>query len=100
MQVFESSLIPGLLQTDEYAHALIRKSLPGEHEERVNELAAARMRRKRVFDKAEPPFYWANHGRSCAKAPSWGRKVHDWADSPHAHDGSVAAHVDSDSALQ
>lgn len=74
IQVFESSLIPGLLQTDDYAHALIRKSLPGEHEERVNELAAARMRRKRVFDKLEPPFYWAIMDEAALRRPVGGTK--------------------------
>ncbi|MGW7487834.1 helix-turn-helix domain-containing protein [Streptomyces sp. NPDC054786] len=74
IQVFESSLIPGLLQTDDYAHALIRKSLPGEREERVSELAAARMRRKRVFDKAEPPFYWAIMDEAALRRPVGGVK--------------------------
>lgn len=47
IQVFGSSLIPGLLQTEDYAHALFRESLPGESEERTNERVATRMRRQR-----------------------------------------------------
>ncbi|SEB72920.1 Helix-turn-helix domain-containing protein [Streptomyces sp. 2224.1] len=74
IQVFESSLIPGLLKTNTYAHALIRKSLPGECEERVCELAAARMRRKRVFDREESPFYWAIMDEAALKRPVGGAK--------------------------
>ncbi|SEE53867.1 Helix-turn-helix domain-containing protein [Streptomyces sp. 2112.3] len=74
IQVFESSLIPGLLQTNAYAHALIRKSLPGECEERVCELAATRMRRKRVFDREESPFYWAIMDEAALKRPVGGAK--------------------------
>ncbi|MBL1091874.1 MULTISPECIES: helix-turn-helix domain-containing protein [Streptomyces] len=72
IQVFESSLIPGLLQTDDYAHALIRTSLPGEPEEGVSERVATRMRRKRVFDKGEPPFYWAIMDESALRRPVGG----------------------------
>ncbi|MGW3013693.1 helix-turn-helix domain-containing protein [Streptomyces sp. NPDC001219] len=74
IQVFESSLIPGLLQTDDYAQALIRKSLPGEHEVRVSELTATRMRRKRVFNKKEPPLYWAIMDEAALKRPVGGAK--------------------------
>ncbi|MFG2286301.1 Scr1 family TA system antitoxin-like transcriptional regulator [Streptomyces sp. NPDC048595] len=74
IQVFESSLIPGLLQTDDYAHALIRTSLPGESEERVSDKVAARMRRKRVFTREEPPLYWAIMDEAVLKRPIGGAK--------------------------
>ncbi|MFI0212889.1 helix-turn-helix domain-containing protein [Streptomyces lydicus] len=74
IQVFESSLIPGLLQTDDYAHALIRTSLPGEPEEGVSDKVAARMRRKRVFEREEPPFYWAIMDEAALSRPIGGVK--------------------------
>ncbi|WP_327325605.1 helix-turn-helix transcriptional regulator [Streptomyces sp. NBC_01210] len=74
IQVFSSSLVPGLLQTEEYAYALIRESLPGESEEVVDERVAARMRRKSVFDKEEKPFYWAILDEAALKRPIGGVK--------------------------
>ncbi|WP_329218471.1 DUF5753 domain-containing protein [Streptomyces sp. NBC_01485] len=59
IQVFTSSLVPGLVQTPQYAQSLIRRSLPGETDERVNERVAIRMERQLILDREEPPFYWA-----------------------------------------
>jgi transcriptional regulator with XRE-family HTH domain len=59
IQVFTSSLIPGLMQTEGYARELFRRSLPGEPEDRLTERVAMRMHRKRIFDRDEPPHYWA-----------------------------------------
>lgn len=48
-------LIPGLMQTAEYARALMR-ALPGTRPEQVIEsMVAARMDRKRVLDRVNPP---------------------------------------------
>ncbi|WP_329127874.1 helix-turn-helix transcriptional regulator [Streptomyces caniferus] len=69
IQVFGSSLIPGLLQTEGYAHALFRESLPGESEERINERVATRMRRKRVFEKEQAPYYWAIMDEAALRRP-------------------------------
>lgn len=72
IQVFGSSLIPGLLQTKDYAHALFRESLPGESEERINERVATRIRRKRVFEKAQVPYYWAIMDEAALRRPIGG----------------------------
>ncbi|KJY41402.1 DNA-binding protein [Streptomyces sp. NRRL B-1568] len=74
IQVFTSSLVPGLLQTEDYARALFRVSLPGESEERINERVATRMRRKRVFKKEETPFYWAIMDEAAIRRPIGGAK--------------------------
>ncbi|MEI5136783.1 helix-turn-helix transcriptional regulator [Streptomyces libani] len=72
IQVFGSSLIPGLLQTEDYAHALFRESLPGESEERTNERVATRMRRQRVFKRRQAPYYWAIMDEAALKRPIGG----------------------------
>jgi transcriptional regulator with XRE-family HTH domain len=59
IQVFTSSLIPGLLQTEEYARALFRRSLPNATEDRLSELVTTRIRRQRILDGPEAPLYWA-----------------------------------------
>lgn len=52
---FELMLIPGLLQTAEYARELMR-ALPGSRSDQVIEsMVAARMDRQRLLDRANPP---------------------------------------------
>ena len=46
-------LIPGLLQTAEYARALFVAA--GEDDERAEELIAARMDRQAILDRVRPP---------------------------------------------
>ncbi|NJP99457.1 DUF5753 domain-containing protein [Streptomyces zingiberis] len=69
IQVFTSSLIPGLLQTEEYARELFRRSLPGESEEGLNERVAVRMHRKHIFYRSNPPYYWAIMDEASLKRP-------------------------------
>ncbi|MEV6132721.1 helix-turn-helix transcriptional regulator [Streptomyces violaceusniger] len=74
IQTFTSSLIPGLLQTEEYAYALFHTSLPGESEEKLRERVETRMRRKRVLSKDNPPFFWAIMDEAALKRPIGGSK--------------------------
>ncbi|MFD8967703.1 helix-turn-helix domain-containing protein [Streptomyces sp. NPDC059568] len=72
IQVFGSSLVPGLLQDEDYARAVFRASLPGESEEYVDEQVEMRMRRKRVFEKEEKPYYWAIMDEASLRRPIGG----------------------------
>jgi transcriptional regulator with XRE-family HTH domain len=56
---YESSFIPALLQTADYAPAVIRGVVPafGEHE--VNRLAEVRIRRQEVLHRPQPVQLWA-----------------------------------------
>lgn len=76
IHTFASSLIPGLLQTEDYARALIRATLPGamQPEDKVTALVERRMRRKRVFEKNEPPYFLAIVDESALKRPIGGMK--------------------------
>ncbi|MFI6702172.1 Scr1 family TA system antitoxin-like transcriptional regulator [Streptomyces sp. NPDC050509] len=69
IQVFTSSLIPGLLQTKEYAWELFRASLPGESEDGLNKFVAVRMKRKGIFERDDPPFYWAIMDEAALRRP-------------------------------
>ncbi|MFG3256012.1 Scr1 family TA system antitoxin-like transcriptional regulator [Streptomyces sp. NPDC048172] len=52
---FENQVVPGLLQTEEYARAMFDAgSLPN-----ADELVAARMTRQSIFEKELPPEFWA-----------------------------------------
>lgn len=60
IRVFNSSVIPGLLQTEEYALALTRKSRHNDSIDEISELVAARMQRQRLaLGKDRPPLYRA-----------------------------------------
>ncbi|MFD4998956.1 helix-turn-helix domain-containing protein [Streptomyces buecherae] len=59
IQVISSNLVPGLLQTEEYARGafslgLARADLPA-----LEEIVAFRLRRQELFTREDPPQYWA-----------------------------------------
>jgi transcriptional regulator with XRE-family HTH domain len=55
----QSSMVPGLLQTAEYARAIIRGSLPRIREDVLAERTEARMVRQRLLESEEAPTFWA-----------------------------------------
>jgi transcriptional regulator with XRE-family HTH domain len=56
---YESLFIPGLLQTEDYARAVIRGTLPHASTEQVENRVAARMERQALLTTASPPQLWA-----------------------------------------
>ncbi|ALM39634.1 hypothetical protein SFR_3019 [Streptomyces sp. FR-008] len=54
MRVFESQIVPGLLQTEEYAKAMLSAVRP----DNLDDLVAARMSRQEVFERELPPRMW------------------------------------------
>ncbi|MFE9294746.1 DUF5753 domain-containing protein [Streptomyces niveus] len=69
IQVFTSSHVPGLLQTEDYARELFRKALPGESEGKLSERVAARIRRQRIFEREVALPYWAIMDEAALKRP-------------------------------
>jgi hypothetical protein len=51
---YESELVPGLLQTDGYAHTVIRADNPGVDEEEISRRVHVRMARQRRRGNAPP----------------------------------------------
>ncbi|MGP3989694.1 DUF5753 domain-containing protein [Streptomyces sp. 3N207] len=72
IQVCTSSIVPGLLQTPDYARELFRRAQPGATEERLDDLVAVRMRRQRILEREEPPYYWAILDEAALKRPIGG----------------------------
>lgn len=70
IQVFTSSLIPGLLQTADYARELFRLSQPGVSLDEIETQVAVRMKRKRIFEREEPPFYRAIMDEAALRRPT------------------------------
>jgi transcriptional regulator with XRE-family HTH domain len=54
---FEHSMLPGLLQTQEYARAIL-ETHPNVTAEQVTERVAARLARQAVLDRDTPPVLW------------------------------------------
>lgn len=56
---YESLFIPGLLQTEDYARAVIQGVLPAATEEEVEDRVRARMERQAVLTREKPLKFWA-----------------------------------------
>jgi transcriptional regulator with XRE-family HTH domain len=56
---WEPLLVPGLLQTPEYARALFKAWQTTGDEDEVENLVTARIDRQRIFDRPKPPSFWA-----------------------------------------
>jgi transcriptional regulator with XRE-family HTH domain len=56
---YESLFIPGLLQTEDYARALIRGNLPMANHKQVEQRVQARMGRQGLLQKDDPLQLWA-----------------------------------------
>jgi transcriptional regulator with XRE-family HTH domain len=54
---YEHALVPGLLQTEAYARAVL-STRPNTSEDEVDELVAARMQRQDVLSREDPPLMW------------------------------------------
>jgi hypothetical protein len=55
---FEPLLIPGLLQTEEYARAVLAAAHPASTDRDVDRLGSARMDRQAILTKEDPPLLW------------------------------------------
>jgi transcriptional regulator with XRE-family HTH domain len=69
---WEPLLIPGLLQTEAYALAVIRAYDPVLDDELVRERLAARLVRARIFDGSDRPLCWAIVHEAVVRCPVGG----------------------------
>jgi transcriptional regulator with XRE-family HTH domain len=59
IQTFEMQFIPGLLQTESYARAVISRAHPDAAPEEINRRVNVRMRRQRLLSRPRAPRVWA-----------------------------------------
>lgn len=71
MRVFESQIIPGLLQTEGYARAMLSAVRP----DNLEDLVAARMSRQEVFERETPPRTWFVVDEQALRRPIGGVEV-------------------------
>jgi len=53
---FQLSVVPGLLQTEEYARAVLERNNPQRPRDQLDVLVGIRMRRQELLDRADPPL--------------------------------------------
>jgi transcriptional regulator with XRE-family HTH domain len=58
IEKFDALCVPGLLQTRDYATAVLRASVPQLTDEHVYRFVEQRMNRQGVLDRADPPSIW------------------------------------------
>ncbi|WP_328502343.1 helix-turn-helix domain-containing protein [Streptomyces sp. NBC_00457] len=71
ISTYQSQVVYGLLQTEEYARAVLGAPQP----ENLDELVAARMERQRVLRKVKPPLVWVVLDEAVLYRPMGGREV-------------------------
>ncbi|MEV5408942.1 helix-turn-helix transcriptional regulator [Thermopolyspora sp. NPDC052614] len=59
LRSFQPLIVPGLLQTREYAYTLVRAACPRWTEDQVNDAVDKRMGRQEILERASPPAFLA-----------------------------------------
>jgi transcriptional regulator with XRE-family HTH domain len=72
---YESLFIPGLLQTEDYARAVITGVLPGAAPDQVAQRVQARMERQQLLDRAGPLELWAVIDEAAIRRLTGGRDI-------------------------
>jgi transcriptional regulator with XRE-family HTH domain len=75
IRVYEVQFVPGLLQTEEYARAVVVQGAPGLEPEEVDRRVALRMGRQKLLGKESPPRFWAVVDEAALRRPMGGRDV-------------------------
>ncbi|MFF4226801.1 helix-turn-helix transcriptional regulator [Streptomyces abikoensis] len=64
---YSSTFIMGLLQTEDYAHAIFRKAHPGDSLDVTAEKVARRIKRQHIMRADNPPLLWVVLDESCLR---------------------------------
>jgi uncharacterized protein DUF5753/helix-turn-helix protein len=75
IRTYEGQLVPGLLQTEEYAQALMRGALLDASPEETERRITLRMRRQEVLTRPDGPRLWAVVDEAALRRPVGGPKV-------------------------
>jgi transcriptional regulator with XRE-family HTH domain len=72
---YEISVVPGLLQTPDYARAVLREMFPRHAVEQIERLVDLRMERQRRLDDTPPLEVWAILDEAVVRRPVGGKQV-------------------------
>ncbi|MDT3396886.1 helix-turn-helix transcriptional regulator [Streptomyces sp. B1866] len=59
IRAYEPQFVPGLLQTEDYARALLEIGFPGASDQEIDRRVALRTERQGLLTRPEPPHLWA-----------------------------------------
>jgi transcriptional regulator with XRE-family HTH domain len=76
IRVYEVQFVPGLLQTEEYARAIMMQGEPGMDPHEVDRRVALRMGRQKLLTRENSPRYWVIMDEAALRRPMGGRDVH------------------------
>jgi transcriptional regulator with XRE-family HTH domain len=74
LRTWELALIPGLLQTADYARAILRGVRPDDTDEENEQQVDARIERQQILARQDPPMLWAIMDEGALHRPVGGRK--------------------------
>ncbi|WTZ45946.1 helix-turn-helix domain-containing protein [Streptomyces sp. NBC_01390] len=75
IRLYEPHYVPGLLQTEDYAVALLRIGFPNDSPEDIRRRVALRLKRQDLLDKPEAPAVWAVLDETVLRRPVGGAEV-------------------------
>lgn len=75
IRVYEVQFVPGLLQTEDYARAVVIQGAPGLEPEEVERRVALRLGRQKLLAKDSPPRLWAIVDEAALRRPMGGKDV-------------------------
>jgi transcriptional regulator with XRE-family HTH domain len=75
IRMYEVQFVPGLLQTEEYARAVVMQGAPGLESSEIERRVAVRMGRQKLLDRSSPPRLWVIVDEAALRRPMGGRDV-------------------------
>ncbi|MFI7243519.1 helix-turn-helix domain-containing protein [Streptomyces qinglanensis] len=75
IRTYEVQFLPGLLQTEDYAHAVSKLGYPNTDPRKVARIVALRMARQKLLRRPEPPRLWAVVDEAVLRRPFGGTEV-------------------------
>ncbi|TDC47812.1 XRE family transcriptional regulator [Actinomadura sp. KC345] len=75
MLKYEAQAVPGLLQTEDYARALLRTGPARASEEQIERHVVARMNRQQILTRDKPPLLWAVMDENVLHRPVGGVEI-------------------------
>lgn len=75
IRTYELQFIPGLLQTEDYARAVISKGARGASKEVIDGRVAVRMNRQKLLTRQDPPRLWVVLDEAALRRPIGGSRI-------------------------
>ena len=91
LRSFELVVVPGLLQTEAYARAVLSTRV-GATEDEIDETVAARLARQKILEREHPPELWVILDEGVLRRPVGGSEVMQRPAGPSGEHGPSAAY--------